>query len=69
LEILNRVEKSEQIVITENGKLVARLVPEAVAFDKVQARAAVERMRERAKTLAAAFDCELLRGDRDEGRP
>ena len=67
--LLDRVEKGEEIVITRHGKRVARLVPNTGRIDTVQARAAVERMRERAKTLKAAFDWESLKADRDEGRP
>lgn len=67
--LLDRVEKGEEIVITRHGKRVARLVPNEGRIDTVQARAAVERIRARAKTLKTKFDWETLKEDRDEGRP
>ena len=42
-ELLDRVEKGEQIVITRHGKPVARLIREG-GRDRVAARAAVARL-------------------------
>jgi prevent-host-death family protein len=73
--LLDRVERGEEIVITRHGKPVARLVPNAGGVDRSQARAAFERLRERARQLARdnpgrpAFDWEELKKMRDEGRP
>ena len=67
--LLDRVEDGEEIVITRHGLPVARLVPNAGVADRTQARAAVERMRARAATLAGGFDWVVLKRDRDEGRP
>lgn len=72
--LLDRVERGEEIVITRHGKPVARLVPDAVGIDRSRARAAFERLRERARLLARenpgrpAFDWEELKKLRDEGR-
>jgi prevent-host-death family protein len=68
--LLDRVQDGEEIVITRHGRAVARLVPNAGALDRTQARAAAERIRVRAATqTAGGFDWEALKRDRDEGRP
>jgi prevent-host-death family protein len=73
--LLDRVESGEEIVITRHGKPVARLVPNVGNPDQNKARAAFERMRERARLLAKenpgrpAFDWEEIKKLRDEGRP
>jgi prevent-host-death family protein len=67
--LLNRVECGEEIIITRHGKPVARLVPNATRIDKLQARAALERIRTRAGNLKEAFDWAAVRADRDAGRP
>ncbi len=67
--LLDRVEHGEEIVITRHGRPVARLVPNVGGIDQEQARAAVERLRTRAESLAAGFDWEILKADRDTGRP
>lgn len=73
--LLDRVERGEEIVITRHGKPVARLVPNTGHADQNQARAAFERLRERARQLAKenpdrpAFDWEEMKKLRDEGRP
>ena len=55
--LLDRVERGEELVITRHGKAVARLVPNVGGIDQSQARAAVERIRARARNLkAGAFD-------------
>lgn len=66
--LLDRVEDGEEIVITRHGRPVARLVPNAGAVDRTQARAAAARIRARAAT-SGGFDWESLKRDRDEGRP
>jgi len=67
--LLDRVQLGEEIVITRHGKPVARLVPNSGRVDSLQARAVVERIRARAKTLAAGFDWAELKADRDSDRP
>jgi prevent-host-death family protein len=69
-ELLDRVEKGEQIVITRHGKPVARLVPEG-GYDKAAAHAAVARIRALRSELAARgvdLSDEEIRALRDEGR-
>jgi prevent-host-death family protein len=67
--LLDRVEQGEEVVITRHGKPVARLVPNSGRIDRSQARAAIERIRTRARTLKAGFDWDALKVDRDLGRP
>jgi prevent-host-death family protein len=76
--LLDRVERGEEIVITRNGKPVARLVPDAGnagRMDLNQTRAAFERIRGRArhlkrdKSAEASFDWPALEKLRDQGRP
>ena len=67
--LLNRVECGEEIIITRYGKPVARLVPNATRIDKLQAGAALERIRTRAGNLKEAFDWAAVGADRDAGRP
>jgi prevent-host-death family protein len=68
--LLDRVEDGEEIVITRHGRPVARLISNTGAIDRVQARAAAERIRARANTLTGVtFDWNVIKHDRDEGRP
>jgi len=68
--LLDRVEQGEEIVITRHGKPVARLVASGVGIDRARAREAADRIRTRAENLSAApVDWDVLKGDRDEGRP
>ena len=67
--LLDRVEYGEEIIITRHGKPVARLVPNATRIDKLQARAALERIRARAGNLKETFDWATVKADRDAGRP
>jgi prevent-host-death family protein len=68
--LLDRVEAGEEVLITRHGRPVARLVSPSVSPERqAQALAAVERIRERAKTLTGQqFSWEELKKDRDEGR-
>ena len=68
--LLDRVERGEEIIITRHGKPVARLVPATSGIDRVQAQAAANRIRVRAQLLkCGAFDWEVVKSDRDTGRP
>jgi prevent-host-death family protein len=68
--LLDRVEKGEEIVITRHGRPVAKLVPTNGGVDRSQARAALQRMRDRAVQAGlGAFDWEALKADRDASRP
>lgn len=72
--LLDRVERGEEIVITRHGKPVARLVPNVHTPGTNQIQAAFDRLRERALDLARenpgsqAFDWQELKKLRDEGR-
>jgi len=69
-ELLDRVERGAQIIITRHGKPIARLVPEG-AYDRATALAALERITARRKQLAAAgvrTTQAEIRAMRDEGR-
>jgi prevent-host-death family protein len=67
--LLDRAECGEEIIITRHGKPIARLVPNATRIDKLQARAALERIRVRAGSLKETFDWAAAKADRDAGRP
>jgi len=68
--LLDRVEQGEEIVITRHGKPVARLAPCAAMFDREAAKAALDRIRDRARTLGgASVPWEILKAERDAGRP
>ncbi len=67
--LLDKVAQGEEIIITRHGKPVARLVPNTVKIDVPQARAALERIRNRASQSKEPFNWEALKGDRDAGRP
>ena len=67
--LLDRVESGEEITITRHGKPVARLVPNTSRIDKLQARAALDRIRARAGHLKESFDWAAVKADRDAGRP
>jgi prevent-host-death family protein len=69
-QLLQRVERGEEIVITRRGKEVARLVPAATKPDKEAAMAAFRRLRERAtRSGLDKFEWEEWRSYRDQGRP
>lgn len=65
--LLDRVEGGEEIVITRHGRPVARLIPEIGRINVGAARAALQRIRERA--TGGRFDWQELKSDRDAGRP
>lgn len=68
-QLLDRVERGEEIVITRHGKQVARLVPPKQAFDRDRARAAIRRIRERAEERKLGpFEWAEWKSYRDEGR-
>ena len=69
-QLLDLVERGEEIVITRHGKELARLVPPHKAVDREQARAAIKRIRERAEKLKLGrFEWAEWKSYRDEGRP
>ena len=58
------------VTITRHGKEVARLVPARPGHSRDEARAAIERIRDRASRLKLGqFDWAEWKSYRDEGRP
>ena len=69
-QLLRRVERGEEIVITRRGEAVARLVPAAASPDAEAAMAVFGRVRERARRAGLdKFDWAEWRAYRDRGRP
>jgi prevent-host-death family protein len=69
-QLLDEVERGEEIVITRRGKEVARLVPARTTPSREEARAALERIRARAESRKLGrFDWAEWKSYRDEGRP
>ena len=69
-QLLERVERSEQITLTRRGRVVARLVPAAVQPDADAVNATFQRLRERARRSGVdRFDWSEWRAYRDQGRP
>jgi prevent-host-death family protein len=69
-ELLERAERGEEVVITRRGKPVAKLVSIREAHNVDEARAAAQRLRDRAKKMGhGRFDWEEWKRYRDEGRP
>ena len=69
-QLLDLVERGEEIVITRHGKEVARLVPPARVIKRDQARAAIGRIRARAEKLKLGpFEWAEWKSYRDENRP
>jgi prevent-host-death family protein len=69
-QLLDWVERGEEITITRHGKEVARLVPAKSGFNRAEAQAAVRRIRERAEQLnLGPFDWSEWKAFRNEGRP
>jgi prevent-host-death family protein len=69
-QLLDLVEQGEEITITRHGKEVARLVPIQPMRNRDQARAALQRMRDRAEQhKLGRFDWDEWKAYRDDGRP
>lgn len=67
--LIDWVEKGEEIVITRRGKAVARLIPDTPGYNPEAARAAMERIIQRAKDRKMGpFDWNEWKTYRDEGR-
>jgi prevent-host-death family protein len=67
--LLKRVEQGEEITITRHGKPVARLVPSSAQIDRLQARLALERIRNRVGSSKEPYVWAAVKADRDAGRP
>ena len=69
-QLLDWVERGEEITITRHGREVARLVPAKPGFNRAESHAALRRIRERAERLKlGAFEWSEWKAFRDEGRP
>ena len=69
-QLLDWVERGEEITITRHGKEVARLVPAKHGFNRAEAHAALRRIRERAERLKLGpFYWSEWKAFRDAGRP
>jgi prevent-host-death family protein len=69
-QLLDLVERGEEVMITRHGKEVARLIPARPAHSREQASAALRRIRERAEARKLGrFDWAEGKSYRDEGRP
>jgi prevent-host-death family protein len=69
-QLLDLVERGEEITITRHGKEVARLVPVRPIRSREEARAALRRIRERAEQRKLGrFDWSEWKSYRDQGRP
>jgi prevent-host-death family protein len=69
-QLLDWVEDGEEVVITRHGREVARLVPAHRGNDRAAARAAIQRIRDRAEQREFGhFDWTEWKTYRDEGRP
>ena len=67
--LLDLVEQGEEVTITRDGKDVARIVPPRSRPGRHQARAAIQRIHERAEAAKLGrFDWTEWRAYRDEGR-
>ena len=69
LDAVFPVLPSETIIITRHGKPIARLIPNGTRIDKLQAHAALARIRTRAGNSKEPFDWAAVRAERDAGRP
>jgi len=69
-QLLDLVERGEEITITRRGREVARLVPVRQRISREECRAAVRRIRARAEERKLGpFDWVEWKAYRDEGRP
>ena len=66
--LLDLVEQGEEVVIPRHGKEVARLVPPRTVINRDEARAAMARLRARAKALKLNLTLDEIKAYRDEGR-
>jgi prevent-host-death family protein len=69
-QLLDMVERGEEVTITRHGKEVARLVPARPGRSREAARAAARCIRERAEQRKLGhFDWSEWKSYRDGGRP
>jgi prevent-host-death family protein len=69
-QLLDLVEQGQEVTIMRHGNYVARIVPARSRPGRDRARAAVQRIRERAHAAKLGrFDWAEWKAYRDEGRP
>jgi prevent-host-death family protein len=69
-QLLDQVERGEEIAIPRLGKEIVRLVPANSGFNRQEAHAAVRRIPERAEQRKLGrFNRSEWKAFRDEGRP
>lgn len=69
-ELLDKVERGEEVVITRRGRPVAKLVPMVGDSDRErQSREAANRLREHARKFGGKFNWDEWKKLRDAGRP
>jgi prevent-host-death family protein len=69
-QLLQRVERGEEVTITRRGKPIARLVPAVASPDREAVLATFRRLRDRARRCGfGKFDWAEWRTYRDQGRP
>jgi prevent-host-death family protein len=67
-ELIDRANQGEEIEVTKYGHVIARIVAPKQGRDVEKARAAMARLRERAKRIGWKFDLDEVRALRDEGK-
>jgi prevent-host-death family protein len=67
--LLDLAEQGEEIIITRHGKGVAVLGPYSPSINSELAKAALVRIRSRARSVKGRFDWDSLKADRDADRP
>lgn len=77
-ELLDRVERGEEVVVTRHGKTVARIIPEVLRDAEAERKAreakaaevlaAIACVRERLRANGVNFSFEDIVSARDEGR-
>jgi prevent-host-death family protein len=68
-QLLDMVERGQEITITRQGRQVARLVPVERGFSREEAHAAAHQIREQAERLKLGpFNWDEWKVYRDEGR-
>jgi len=68
-ELARRVQAGEEIIVTNRGEPVLKMVPIEPPYDPEQARQAMMRIRERAKRWGINATPEEIKSWINEGRP
>jgi prevent-host-death family protein len=69
-DLLDLVDRGEEVIITRHGREVARLIPARPVRSREQARAAMRRIRQRAEeSKLGRFDWSEWKTYREQDRP